>query len=178
VLIDGFLPDYEFTERHSTLVRATPDAIEPHVRALDLSGSRVVRLLLRLRGMSGGAIGLEGLERAGFRILGEAPGREIVLGLIGRFWTPSGALCRFEPVDFVAFDEPGWAKAVWNFSLEAQSDGRTLLATETRVHCTDPKSRRRFRAYWTVVRPFSGLIRRIALREIKGRAERAAEPAR
>lgn len=178
MLIDRFLPEYDFAERHATTIAATPAQIDPHVRALDLSGSRIVRLLFRLRGMPRRAVRIDGLEQAGFRLLADAPAEEIVLGLVGRFWTPGGGLCRFDPDDFVGFEEPGWAKAVWGFRMEPQREGRTLLVTETRVRCTDAASRRRFRAYWTVIRPFSGLIRRVALREIKRQAEASGSMSR
>ncbi len=44
------------------------------------------------------------------------------------------------------------------------------LSTETRVQLTDARSRRSFRRYWLVVRPFSGLVRRAWLRAIARRA--------
>ena len=47
----------------------------------------------------------------------------------------------------------------------------TTLSTETRVLATDEASRRAFRRYWLVIRPFSGLIRRVWLRAIRQRAE-------
>jgi hypothetical protein len=143
------------------------------VRALDLGGSRIVRLLFRLRGMPASSLRLDGMHRIGFRILADVPEREVVLGLIGRFWTPSGGLCRFDPVDFATFREPGWAKAVWGFRMTPIGADRTRLETETRVRCTDDASRRSFRLYWTVIRPFSGLIRRVALRQIRREAEAA-----
>ena len=59
------------------------------------------------------------------------------------------------------------AKMAFNFRL----DGSTL-STETRVLLTDAASRRKFRAYWTLIRPFSGLIRRVWLRAIAHRAAR------
>jgi len=49
------------------------------------------------------------------------------------------------------------------------ADGR--LQTETRVLLTSPDARRAFRAYWLVIRPFSGLTRRSWLRAAKLRAE-------
>jgi hypothetical protein len=56
--------------------------------------------------------------------------------------------------------------------LRAVPDGAgARLETETRVFLTDRSSRRRFRAYWLVVRPFSGFIRRRWLRAAKRRAE-------
>ena len=71
-----------------------------------------------------------------------------------------------------AFDQPGYAKVVWSFRLEATGDGRTQLWTETRVRCLDPDSERRFRRYWRVGGPFSGLIRLAMLRAVKREAER------
>ena len=47
----------------------------------------------------------------------------------------------------------------------------TRLSTETRVRCSEDASRRRFRLYWAVIAPFSGLIRREVLRTIRHEAE-------
>jgi hypothetical protein len=44
------------------------------------------------------------------------------------------------------------------------------LTTETRVRCTDERSRRAFARYWYVIRPFSGLVRRSWLRAARRRA--------
>jgi hypothetical protein len=46
-----------------------------------------------------------------------------------------------------------------------------MLATETRVLCLDDSSRRKFKLYWTLIAPFSGLIRNEALRVVKRAAE-------
>ena len=48
---------------------------------------------------------------------------------------------------------------------------RGTLTTETRIHVSDPISRRRFERYWRLVRPFSGIIRRRVLVAAKRRAE-------
>jgi hypothetical protein len=40
-----------------------------------------------------------------------------------------------------------------------------------RIAATDVRARRRFAAYWVVVRPGSGLIRLLWLRAVKKRAE-------
>ena len=65
---------------------------------------------------------------------------------------------------------PGWAKATMNFLIEPRRAG-CVVTTETRVHATDARTRRRFRAYWTLIYPGSTLIRRMWLRAIKRRAE-------
>src|SRR5450432_3312647 len=110
------------------------------------------------------AISLQDLIEAGFGMLGEDPGREVVLGITGPFWRPVGNTLPFKKTDFDGVVRPGMARAVWNFTVEQVGDKQTMLATETRVSCGDDASRRKFRIYWLAVRPFSGLIRRIMLK--------------
>src|SRR5688572_8198193 len=180
MLLDGFLPAWDFAERHALRVAAPPEATYAVARTLDLSGSLPVRTLIALRGLparlAAGARGrglgldLDALLRGGFVLLGERPPHEFVLGLAGRFWRPSGGLLRFSAEEFRALDQPGIAVAAWNFTVLPAEDG-SLLATETRIRCTDARARRSFGAYWRVIRPFSGLIRREALRTIRRTAE-------
>jgi hypothetical protein len=108
-----------------------------------------------------------------FILLGERVNEELLLGLVGRFWTPSGELLRLDAPDFRDFNELGYAKAVWNFSLTELPDKTVLLETETRVLCLDEGSRKRFRLYWLLVGTFSGLIRKEILRAVKQTAERS-----
>lgn len=169
--IDRFLPRSDFAERHAIRVAADAATVDACVRRLDLGESRLVRVLFRLRGMPADALRLDGLERVGFVRLADEPG-DLVMGLIGRFWTPSGGLELIAPADFVVFDRPGYARAAWSFSVRESGPGEVLLETETRVHCTDAASRRSFARYWLFIRPFSGLIRRAALRSIRRDAER------
>jgi hypothetical protein len=140
-------------------------------------------LLFRLRGIPAGSFApscftLDDFLKMRFILLGEKPNEELLLGLVGRFWTASGELRRLDAEGFRGFDEPGYAKAVWNFSLAGRSDGSVLLETETRVYCLDQASRRRFRLYWLLVGPFSGLIRREVLQAIKRSAEKTESQAR
>ncbi|HEX6039626.1 hypothetical protein [Longimicrobium sp.] len=182
MLIDEFMPQAQFAERHAVRVAAPPERAWDAVRALDLRGSPVVRALFALRSLPalfsgrarGKALGgnMEGLLRSGFVLLAEDPPREIVLGLTGRFWTPAGGITHVEPGEFRAFDRPGMAVAAWNFTILPTAEG-SLVATETRVRCTDEAARRSFARYWRVIRPFSGLIRREALRAVRRSAERS-----
>ena len=114
-------------------------------------------------------------ERAGFRVVAERAPEELVIGLLGRFWTATGDLCREVSVaNFAAGPAPGLALAGWNFTVVPRADGSCELRTETRVRCA-PDARARFRAYWLIVRPGSGLIRRALLRAIRNEAERRAK---
>jgi hypothetical protein len=171
VLIDRFAPRYDVRARYHVAVHAPPETAYSVARTLDFGDSRLVRWLYRLRGLPRDGLSLEGMFRWGFVVLAEEPGREFVVGLIGRFWTPSGRIQPVHADSFVAFRQPGFAKAVANFAVIPQGGGDVRVSTETRIHCLDATSRRRFRLYWLFIGPFSGLIRKEWLRLIKRRAE-------
>jgi hypothetical protein len=107
-----------------------------------------------------------------FALLEEAVPSELVLGLTGKFWTPSGGLVPSDPSTFRARPAPGLARAAWNFRVEPVDGARTRLMTETRVRCGDDQTARRFRMYWRLVSPGSGLIRWAILGMVRTRAER------
>jgi hypothetical protein len=102
----------------------------------------------------------------GWIVLDEEPNVELVLGQIGRPWKSAGASSGppVEPAAFADFDRPGFAKIAANLRVEPYGATASILTIETRVALTDPQSLRRFTRYWTLIRPFSALIRRIALR--------------
>jgi hypothetical protein len=180
VLIDRFLPTYDMVEHHEVHVDAPVERAYRAVKELDLARSPVVMALLALRGLPAlftGAvkprrrIGLDEIRRTGFVLLGEEPDRELVLGVVGKFWHVTSGIHWIEPDEFVGFDEPGFAKGAWNFVVTERAGGGSTVVTETRVACTDDDSRRKFGWYWRLVGPFSALIRRVLLRGIKRDAE-------
>jgi hypothetical protein len=172
VLIDRFLPIYEVWEHHQVEVATGTSRAYRAVVDLDLSRSPIIRFLFALRGLpKRQPLTLQDISTVGFVVLGEDPGKEIVLGVTGRFWRAGGGLRRVGPDDFATFTEPGYAMAAWNFRVEPTGSGRSIVSTETRVATTDVASRRAFRFYWRLVGPFSGLIRRRALALVKKNAE-------
>ena len=109
-------------------------------------------------------------------ILSEVLNEEIVIGIAGRFWRPDGGRCKeLTAKDFAGFCRSGFAKAAWNFKLRADSTGSTVLSTETRVKCFGAAFWK-FRLYWALVGPFSGLIRKAILKQVKTEAESKAKP--
>lgn len=170
MLIDDFLSEYDFDERHEIDIAASHDAIYHAAKQVDFSESFTIRWLMRLRGMNTSKLTLESFSYSRFKVLGEIPGKELLIGLAGRFWLPWGDLQKVDAANFREFDRAGYAKAVWNFSVNGEGDV-SKLATETRIKCLDSSSRRNFGIYWTFIRPFSGLIRMEMLRAIKRNAE-------
>ena len=170
MLIDEFLPEYDFEEKHSIAINADPARVFEAAQNANFGESWIVRMLLTLRGMSADALTMKNLSYSKFRILGERPASEVLIGLAGKFWTPWGDLQDVNADNFKQFDKAGYAKAVWNFSIDPEGE-TTRLVTETRIKCLDESSRSCFGFYWTFVQPFSGLIRMEMLRTIKNQAE-------
>ena len=90
------------------------------------------------------------MYNGGWILLGERPGEEIALGLVGKFWRP---VIEFAPIttadEFRAFAEPGFAKTVYDLSARALAPDKTLLSGLMRTATTDEHARRWFRRYWT-----------------------------
>ena len=173
MILDEVLPQWDFGEVHERRVDAAAAELFAAVEAVTPAELPLFRLLMRLRAVGrrtlGRALGeplFVQLQTQGFVLLGREAPRELVLGLIGTPWRIGGGL---RPVPdraaFAAFSEPGTVKVAANVRVE-----EGLVATETRVLASDAYARRRFRAYWLVVRPWSGAIRREWLRAIARRA--------
>jgi hypothetical protein len=182
VLIDQFLPHYDVVEHHAIDVDAPVDEAFRAVKELDLARSPVVLALLFARGLPHlftGAVKpkrqlrLDDIVESGFVVLAEEPDRELVLGIVGKFWQLSSGVHRMEPGEFIGFDTPGFAKAAWNFVVSTRPGGGSRVETETRVVSTDDEARRQFSRYWWLIGRFSALIRRIVLGQIKREAETA-----
>jgi hypothetical protein len=182
VLIDRFLPDYDVVEHHAVDVDAPVDEAYRAVKDLDLARSPIVLALLFARGLPHlftGAVkpkrrlGLDEIVESGFVVLAEDSDRELVLGIVGKFWQLSSGVHRIEPDEFIGFDTPGFAKAAWNFVVSARPGGGSRVVTETRVASTDDDARRQFSRYWWLIGRFSALIRRVVLGQIKREAETA-----
>jgi hypothetical protein len=170
--LDGYLPAYEFSERHRVEIRASAERIDRALREVTFREIPLVRVLLTLRGLgrraaAGPALGT--MARSGV-VLEDVPGTGMVLGLTGQFWRLRGgdprARCRTAE-EFAAFARADACQAVVDFRVEPGG-----LSTETRVHVGDRRARRSFSRYWRVIRPFSGLTRILLLRAAKRRAER------
>ena len=103
------------------------------------------------------------------QVLDDVPEEGVVLGLTGQFWRLLGGERDpgrpTTPEEFLAYSRRDTCKAVIDFRIQPGA-----LSTETRVHVADPASRRVFRRYWRVIRPFSGLIRILLLRAARKRA--------
>jgi hypothetical protein len=174
VLIDELLPIYDVSDSTATVVAADSatawnalletDLIEVGRRKPLVGALGAVRMLPELAAhlphgerpprapdrMTLRQTTDEPSEQGGWVLLGERPGAEIALGLVGRFWRP---VIEYEavPADrFADFDEPGWAKTVYALSVRPLGPHRALLEGTMRTTTTDEHARRWFNRYWTL----------------------------
>jgi len=190
------MPHYDVAERHRTTVHAAPDVVFRAIHKANVSGGLVTHILYALRfapaalvaairsprgawssyldriSRQNRVVHLDDLERAGFHVVAERAPEELVIGVLGRFWTvrggPGAAAVTAET--FRSPPPAGQALAGWNFSVARRRDDSSELSTETRVLCA-PDVRWKFRLYWIAIRPGSGLIRHAMLRAIRRHAE-------
>jgi hypothetical protein len=181
LLLDRFLPEFQFSERHERRVRASPDKIFGAIRAVTADDIALFRTLTAIRNpgrlfekQPEGILNpshrpvLDVARRSGFVELAELPGRELVIGI---YVVRPPAGIRPSPESFAALGLPGYAKAAMNFRVEPGADGTCLLTTQTRVFATDGWTALRFAPYWRLIYPGSSLLRRTWLAAIARRAE-------
>jgi len=170
MLLERILPEFDVRSRHAIEIDAPAERVARAAYAWRLDSSPIIRLLVRLRGLGKRAGTIrDAMAGAGFSVIAERENEEMVLGVAGRFWALSESANLVRTPDeesFRRFDRKGCAKAAMTFRIEALDPARTRLSTETRVLCCDRAARRSFRLYWTLIGPFSGLIRREILRGI------------
>jgi hypothetical protein len=171
---DDFLPVYDVSDEVATVVDAEPSAVWGALLDADLIelGRRapMIGFLGALRALPAAVSELLHGERpasppasmrlreltelpsdqGGWVLLGERPGEEIALGLVGKFWRPVIAFTDVGAGAFRDFSEPGYAKTLYLLSVQPVEDGRTLLSGLMRTATTDEHARRWFRRYWTI----------------------------
>jgi hypothetical protein len=188
MLLDDFMPESDVQISQAIRIAAPPERVYACLWTADFDHWGLTRSLYALRALPGivaapretwrrvlaelrpHRITLDDMQGDGFTLLGERTGEEFVLGTVGRFWRGGGETRPISPARFHEPTPPGTAKAAWNFAVDRLPNG-TELRTETRVLCADAAARRRFRAYWLLIRPFSGLIRREMLAAVRSAAE-------
>ena len=178
--IDQLLPVYDFRAGYEIRINAPRARVYECLLRMDFSELWLTRVLMTLRSgkrMPRNAAPADLRQRfqgTGFVILEEVPNEELVIGVAGRFWRPDGGrFMELTPSNFQEFSRTGWTKAAWNFKLATESANSqlTLLSTETRILCLGQAARWKFGAYWSLVGPCSGLIRKELLKQVKEKAE-------
>lgn len=103
----------------------------------------------------------EMFRRPPFKVLEEERNRLLVSGLVGRIWTLRRDYPVLgEPEEFIEWSAPGTARVLFANWLEEAEDGRTALASETRVAAIGLQGRLGVRAVRPLVKRFQHLVGR------------------
>jgi hypothetical protein len=198
MLLDKYLPKYDFTEVHTIEIKSTAEVAYEAMQDTTMKEIHwFVNVLFNLRALPEKLAGrkenplssaafpdnkslLDQMLNSTFVKIEEQPPREIVFGLIvpssiGRVWKKSSGqiLKMADAAELTAFNNPDFLDVIANFTIKDESEsGCVIVRTESRVKGLSEKARKNFRPYWLIIRPWSGLIRRLWLKAIKRRAER------
>jgi hypothetical protein len=160
--LDAFMPVWQFNERHGTHIAAPPNKVFEAIHAVTADDILFFRTLTAIR-RGGRPLPpnilnppkskpiLDVATSTNFRYLADDPPHELVVGT---------TVAR--GVD-----------ATMNFLVTPDGSGGSNVSTETRVFAKTRRGARQFAVYWRIIHPGSDIIRRMWLRAIKRRAERA-----
>lgn len=167
-LLEQTMPVYQFHERHSRWIAASPPQVWQALTTLSLDQLTVTRPLVAIRHLGTRAV------MPAKPLFSDGPVRmlEIIVptyavgAMIARPWQPRPERQGVASLsEFRHFDEPGWTKYLTDFHLEPRAGG-VQLTTETRGYSTNNLARCRFATYWTLIRLPSGIVRRDMLATI------------
>ena len=176
--LDEVLPEYQFSERHSTRVHARLEQAMQAIRESTFGDMKSLATLLKLRGVVLRAPGpdfekwqnkriLDAFAESGY--LSGGSEREIVM--IGVWNAREQRRPDVHTLQQLAdYREQGAVKMGFDFTVENVGDGWSEITAETRVQALDETNRGMAR-YWRLIVPGSGLLRLQWLEGIKRRAE-------
>jgi hypothetical protein len=188
MLLDKYLPVYDFNEVHTVTIHASPEMAFAAIKGLKPNElSPLVHWLLSIRELPAKLVGklpqqqwnnrpfLEQLYDDDFLPLDEMPCQEVVFGLIGQFWELTGGKNPqiVSPQEFLDFDRSDYAKVAANLAVTDLGNGTVRCSTETRIHATNSATKKKFAFYWRLISMGSGFIRLLWLNAIKRKAEQS-----
>ncbi len=168
MLINKCLPVYQFSEHHSIVIKGSKDQVYSHLLQADLRKGIMIKILLRLGGLPDDVYVIEDLAgKMGFVKLAEHIGDEVVFGIVTNSPTFRSCSSNISSTDFFREPNPHLIKAVINFRVTEKNTLNQMVSTETRVWCANKSIRKRFGYYWFFIKPFSQMLRKEVLKELK-----------
>jgi hypothetical protein len=171
------LPRWKWGMQQRIRIRRPPADVYAALKAVELGEMRMARLLSALRFKTRGEAESQGkfedvMGEGGWVTLVDNPGREVIRGLIGRFWQRDGGIVHVRDAnEYYLFSQPGYTKLAFAYFLEESPSG-TELTVATHVQSTDAGAAKRFLPYWALIRIGAALTMHSGLRAIRRRAER------
>ncbi len=142
-LMDEFLPHCDFGASYEVRINAPASVVYESLLRSDFSDIWLVRLLMSIR--------------SGKRL--------------PRNRMPGDLRQRLQGTGFVVLAEAPNEEIVIGVAGRFWRPQSTVLSTETRIKCFGQAALWKFRSYWSLVGPFSGLMRKAILKQVKTEAE-------
>jgi hypothetical protein len=194
MLLDSFLPEFDFTEVSCAEVKASAETTYRAILQITMAElSPFVWILWFLRTLPEKLVGRKEEPRDNnapyfqqetsdfFTELVNNPPSEYIFGLvvpedIGRVWKKSSEL-DFRPSnteEFLAFTNPAHLKVACNFLIvDGGEPGYVKIRSEFRTGALSMTARKKFSVYWRIISPFSHYIQKQWVKAIKRRAEQS-----
>lgn len=166
------LPRAVFREFHQVETRNSPEEAYRQLEELQWQDLRVTAALMAVRGIRARrrrGLSLQTLRKERFlnaesifKPLLVLPGEYIAVGFLATPWDFTAPLPAPQPLSLEELRDAEGNDAMkigMDFSFTAQ-EGGSRISTLTLCHPTSTEAAKRFTAYWRLIRPFSGLIRR------------------
>lgn len=179
-MLDRLIPLPRLLETDQAELAAPPSAVWELLRHGNLARAPFARALFQLRTLPDHLHGraqelrlkLDELvstsDHPGFQILGEEPGREVMVGAIGKVWQLEIPFVHVaDAEEFAAFSAPDFVKVAWAIRVTPRGDRDSHVEFELRVDATDDDAWHKFRVYFSLIGPFSRLIRHSVLASLK-----------
>lgn len=206
--IRTFLPHAEFPGEVTVTIQASPQAVYSAIQSVRLADMPIAGWLGTMRYLPGRFLSLFDHERDAFAeesytveepevastmqmpfidlvlaeggniVLLDLPGRELIIGAIGKFHNPTDQqiVQLHTPAEFVEFDDPAYQKLAMSFRIVPLEDGqRCQLEFIHGTHALSPAARGKFALYWLAIKPGGNFVSWLMLRAIKRIAERAQQ---
>ena len=182
--LDYWMPRWQVGEKHAIEINAPPEKVFTAIHAVRADEIFLFRTLIAIRrcgrdepesilAPAAEKSLLDVATETTFLSLDNSPPCEIVVGTVIAAPQEVRASGKLTPELFTDKAKPGVVLATMNFLVMPTASGGSTVITETRVFANSPASLRRFGVYWRVIHPGSDLIRRMWLRAIARRAEKA-----
>ncbi len=176
--LDEIMPEYQFSERHSTRVHARREQVLQAIRQSTFGDMTSLATLLKIRGAvlrtpNQGAQDFEGKRivdsflQSGY-FSADSEHEIVILGVWNARANRRPDVHSFREI--ADYREQGAVKMAFDFTVEEAGEAWSAITTETRVQVLDDASRG-FAQYWRLIVPGSGLLRLQWLEGIKRRAE-------
>ena len=186
--IQKFLPNPRHTEIHRIFVAAKPEIAWQAARHFDMSEIGWIKLLFDIRTFPDALLGKKGQgvkpglgideitkTDTGFMILDEIPGKEVVIGSVGKYWHLKIPFQHLTITEYMAFNKPGFGKIAWGIAVEPFLSGSTI-AIELRTSATDDPSWKKFYLYYSVIGIGSKLIRSSVMMNLEAQLKKMKLP--